>query len=81
MDLNLIQALKDRGYVAVKFVLRERPPGTYQALVEVIPTRSKETSVDFTSLYSSDILHYLSDESSMARYIINPDYLADNNKP
>lgn len=81
MDQNLIPALKELGFVAVEFVLRESTPGSCQATVEVIPTRSAEPGVDIVSLYSPEIHDYLSGHSPMARYIINQDHLADNNRP
>ena len=72
-----IPHLKKQGFTDVQFVLLDSG-NPYQATVELKPLRNQESDLDSISLQSEEIYDYMDGLSTMTRYVISKEYLADD---
>ncbi|SKB64133.1 hypothetical protein SAMN05661099_1996 [Daejeonella lutea] len=73
--METIQALKAKGFTHIQFELKDSG-NPVQALVEVIPGNGEGSVLDNIPLAGREILDYFGESSPMARYVIDPQYLA-----
>ncbi len=72
-----IPRLKKQGFTAVQLVLLDSA-NPYQATVELKPLKNREPDLDTISLQSEEIHDFMDGLSTMTRYVISREYLADD---
>ena len=74
VNLEIIEALKERDYKSVRFILQSSDNKTL-AIVEVIPGREDCIQFDQIPLNSAEILDYFDQPTPMAKYVIDQKHL------
>lgn len=78
INLDIIDSLKTRGYMSFNLVLHD-PVNSYQATVELIPSKNKAIDLHSILLDSTEAHDYFSNCSPMVNYIIDQVYLLEIN--